>query len=137
MEQDPLFLELTYYTLSHPSSEFIHQYIVDAHTAQVANEHTKPIAIVFALAGLYLHVVNNFTGRQVQLAHIEMSKKSKVFDQIFLPASRGNISVQEVLESHEGRERDQMIHLWCESVWNAYSKEHSKIISMTQILLQK
>ncbi len=48
--------ELSYYTLSHPDPAFIHQNIVDAYTAQHAGQDTKPIAITFALIGLYLSV---------------------------------------------------------------------------------
>jgi len=36
---------------------------------QAAKENDKPIKLAFALASLYLHVENEFTGRQVQLAH--------------------------------------------------------------------
>src|SRR5688500_4296697 len=48
--------ELCCYTLAHGHAAFIHQHVVDAQAAQAAGEHTKPIAITFALAGLYLHV---------------------------------------------------------------------------------
>ena len=128
---------LAYYTLSHKSKDFIHQNIVDAFTAQTADEKTKPIAIVYALAGLYLSIIKNFTGREVQLAHLTMSKGSKIFEKISLPESRGNITVNDVLAIAQGAERDQMIHQWCLSVWEAYSSEHEKVIRMTNNLLQK
>ena len=63
---DDLYHELSCYTSAHPDPSFIHQHIVDAYTAQHANETTKLIALVFALIGLYLHVEKNFTGRQVR-----------------------------------------------------------------------
>jgi uncharacterized membrane protein YcgQ (UPF0703/DUF1980 family) len=129
--------ELAYYTLAHKSLDFIHQNIVDAYTAQTANEKTKPITIVYALAGLYLYIIKGFTGKQVQLAHVTMSKGSKVFEEIILPESRGKITAKDVLETPPGTERDQMIHQWCISVWEAYSSEHNKIISITVNLLQK
>ncbi len=59
--------ELSYYTLALRDPAFIHQHIVDAFAAQTADEHTRPIKLTFALAGLYLHVEKGFTGRQVQL----------------------------------------------------------------------
>jgi Family of unknown function (DUF5946) len=71
---DDLYHELSCYTLTHPDPSFIHQHIVDAYTAQNANEITKPIAVVFALIGLYLHVEKNFTGRQVQRFHMKLAK---------------------------------------------------------------
>ena len=49
-----LYHELSAYTLSHPDPSFIHQYVVDAFAAQTADENTKPIALTFALVGLYL-----------------------------------------------------------------------------------
>lgn len=129
--------ELAYYTLSHKSNDFIHQNIVDAYTAQVADENTKPIAIVYALAGLYLFLIKNYTGKQVQLAHVTMSKGTKVFEKINLPENKGNIIVNDVLSASPGSERDQMIHQWCISVWDAYSSEQDKVIRMTNKLLQK
>ena len=71
---DDLYHELSYYTLAHRDPSFIHQHIVDAYTAQHANETTKPIAVVFALIGLYLHIEKNFTGRQVQRFHMKLAK---------------------------------------------------------------
>jgi len=59
MQSQELYHELAYYTLSHQSKDFIHQYVVDAFTAQEADNETKPIAIVYALAGLYLHIIKN------------------------------------------------------------------------------
>lgn len=129
--------ELAFYTLSHKSNDFIHQNIVDAFTAQVADEKTKPIAIVYALAGLYLHILKNYTGKQVQMAHVAMSKGTKVFEKINLPENRGNITIKEVLETSPGLERDKMIHQWCISVWDAYSSEQHKVIDITNNLLQK
>lgn len=137
MTHQELYHELAYYTLSHNENSFIHQHIVDAFTAQEADEKTKPIAIVYALAGLYLHLEKKYTGREVQLAHVTMSKGSKIFEKIILPDNRGIFTVKTVLETSPGNERDQMIHQWCLSVWDAYSSEHKKVISMTDKLLQK
>jgi hypothetical protein len=66
-----------------------------------------------------------------------MSKKTKVFDKITLPENRGQITVRDVLVTPEGLQRDEMIHNWCKSVWDAYSNEHNKVIEMTTNLLQK
>jgi hypothetical protein len=137
MDFNQTYLDLSLYTLSHKSKDFIHQHIVDAYTAQTVDEQTKPIALVYALAGLYLHLVKNYSGRQVQLAHIEMSKKNKVFDKIILPENRGQITVVDVLGAPEGFQRDDMIHKWCISVWDAYSNEHNKVVEMTMSILQK
>lgn len=137
MTNQELYHELAYYTLSHKGNTFIHQHIVDAFTAQEADEKTKPIAIVYALAGLYLYLEKKYTGREVQLAHVTMSKGSKEFEKIILPENRGIITIKNVLETSPGTERDQMIHQWCLSVWKVYSSEQNKVISMTDKLLQK
>jgi hypothetical protein len=67
IEQDA-YDQVRYYTLSLGDPAFIHQHVVDAFIAQHADENTKPIAITFALVGLYLHVEKGFSGQQVQRA---------------------------------------------------------------------
>src|SRR5437016_1213716 len=62
--------ELTSYTLTLGDAEFIHQYAVDTYCAQHVGASVKPIAIVFSLIGLYLALEHNYTGRQVQKAHM-------------------------------------------------------------------
>lgn len=128
--------QLAYYTLSHPGQDFIHQHIVDAYTIQTASENTKPIAIVYALAGLYLHVVKNYTGKQVQSAHIIMSKKSKEFPTISLPDDKGSIHIKEVLSFTDPIKRDLHIHKWCVSIWEACSAQHALIIEITERLIK-
>ncbi len=127
-----LYNKLSYYTLNHSDSAFIHQNIVDAYAAQVANEKTKPIAIVFALVGLYLTVEKNFTGKQVQGAHMQLAKQQKQWPIIVLPERRGAITVSEVIVKKPGQERDQMIGEWCASVWNAYKTEQQKIRNLVK-----
>ena len=56
--------ELYVYTMGRPG--FILQHVVDAFAVQTATADTKPIAIVFGLVGLYLHVEKQFSGKQVQ-----------------------------------------------------------------------
>lgn len=136
MSVEEQYNELAFYTLSHKSSEFIHQHIVDAFALQTANETTKPIKIVFSLAGIYLLVEKKYTGKQVQLAHIEMTKKSKIFPAILLPENRGKITISDVLKTADGNEKDQKINEWCVSVWNAFSTQHHTIISLTDNLLK-
>ncbi len=129
--------ELSFYTLAHKGKNFIHQHIVDAYAAQTADTKTKPITVFFSLAGLYLFVDKNYTGRQVQEAHLQMSKKTKDFVKIILPETRGSITVKNVLDTPPGVQRDEMIRQWCISVWNAFSDQHDKIISLTQKLVTK
>ncbi len=119
--------ELAYYTLSHPDPAFIHQNIVDAFTAQHAGQDTKSIAITFALIGLYLSVEKGFTGRQVQQAHMQLAKSRKGWPTFVLPENRGEITVFDVTSMPSGKERDDMIRKWCNSVWNAYHDSQQQV----------
>jgi len=115
------YYELSHYTLAHHDKLFIHQHIVDAQAAQTADVDIEPIAIVYALVGLYLAVEKNYTGRQVQQAHQELSKDKTNLPRIMLPEKRGDITVLTVLDVPPGPERDDMIKRWCASVWEAYA----------------
>jgi hypothetical protein len=74
-EQD-IYTELCFYTLAHGDPAFIHQHVVDAFAAQTSEQNDKPIKLTFALVGLYLHVERQFTGRQVQLAHMKLGHEN-------------------------------------------------------------
>jgi hypothetical protein len=131
-DQD-LYNELAFYTLDHPDKiYFIHQHVVDAYTAQHADNKTKPIAITFALAGLYLYVERNYTGKQAQYAHIRMAKNKKLWPAISLPKKRGEITISEVLDASPGIKRDFMIRSWCNSVWQAFEESHETIASLVK-----
>ena len=112
-----LYNELAFYTLAHADPSFIHQNVVDAFAAQHADENSKPIYIVFALVGLYLHVEKNHTGKQVQRAHMELAKRRKQWFRPVLPQDRGHLGISDVLAVAPGRARDAMIRSWCESAW--------------------
>lgn len=124
------FHALSYYTLAHGNPAFIHQHIVDAFAAQCATAATKPITLVFALIGLYLHVEKQFSGREVQLIHMKLAKTGKTWPALPVPQDRGTITVQDVLAVPEGPDRDQMISEWCSSVWKAYSHLRPTIIDL-------
>jgi hypothetical protein len=124
---------LSYYTLAHPDTiYFIHQHAVDAYTAQHADQHTKPISITFALVGLYLFIEKNYTGRQVQQAHMRMTNNKRAWPAFNLPEERGTISVADVMNALPGEPRDLMIKKWCASVWNAYSDSRETVILLAE-----
>ncbi|WP_344981025.1 DUF5946 family protein [Compostibacter hankyongensis] len=134
--QDEPYNQLCFYTLSHPDPAFIHQHAVDAYIAQTAGTGTKPISIVFALAGLYLLIEKNYTGRQIQQAHQRMAAHKKHWPFISLPAKRGGITVTEVVAVPAGPQRDEMIHAWCAAVWEAYGAGREAIVAVTEALLK-
>jgi uncharacterized protein DUF5946 len=124
------FHELTLYTLAHRDPAFIHQHVVDAFTAQTADTRTKPIALTFALVGLYLHVERGYTGKNVQRVHVLLARRQRKWPSFNLPAARGEITVDQVLAAHAGASRDALIDAWCNSVWAAYNEARDAIISL-------
>ena len=122
--------ELCCYTLAHGHRDFIHQHVVDAWAAQTAHAATKPIAITFALAGLYLHLEKGFTGRQVQLAHMKMAREKPQWPAFELPSDRGALTPADVMRAPEGPERDAAIDAWCASVWSAYGASRDTIVTL-------
>jgi hypothetical protein len=108
---------------------FILQHVVDAHAAQTATPGTKPMGLVFALVGLYLHVERGFSGDQVQRVHVRLAKTRRQYPQLPLPASRGAITPLDVLSAPAGTERDAAIDRWCGSVWEAFRESRALIVS--------
>lgn len=119
--------ELAYYTLAHPSPDFIHQYMVDAFAAQHASVSDKPIRLTFALVGLYLHVERHYSGKEVQRAHQALARVKRPWPVFPLPEHRGDVTVADVLAATPGADRDRMIDAWSLSVWNAFEGIHSML----------
>jgi hypothetical protein len=111
-------------------SGFILQHVVDAFAVQTANEATKPIGVVFGLAGLYLRVEKQFSGRQVQKAHMELARRKREWPSVSLPEDRGIMTVADVLAAYAGSERDAAIDEWCRSVWNACSGNREMVMDL-------
>lgn len=120
--------EVYVYTMGRPG--FILQHVADAFTMQTANAETKPIALVFGLVGMYLHLEKNFSGRQVQEMHMKMARVKRPWPKIHLPDDRGNISVLDVLAALPGPDRDRAIDDWCRSIWTAFSANRPTILSL-------
>ena len=128
MEFSEAYHQLSYYTLDHPRKDrFIHQHSVDAHTAQMATADDRPISLLYALVGLHLALEKDYTGREVQLAHLDLARDKSDFPPLVLPAERGEITVADVLGHPPGLERDDMILRWCAAVWRAYAVNHAAI----------
>lgn len=113
--------ELALHTLGHGDPSFIHQHVVDARATVHAGPETKPITVTFALVGLYLHVEKEWSGRQVQRAHMQMARFKKPWPAFDLPDDRGELTAAAVLAAEPGPARDGAIDAWFESVWKAWS----------------
>lgn len=127
-----LFDELSFYTLAHSDPAFIHENSADAFRAQHVDENTKPIAAVFAVMGLYLYLEKNFTGKQVQQAHMRMARQRKEWPQLVAPTSQARITVAGVLETAPGPERDAMIRKWCAAVWETWQESRAQIVALAK-----
>lgn len=124
--------ELFYYTLGHGDPAFIHQHAVDAIAAQTATADDKPIKLLFALIGLYLHVERGFTGKQVQLAHMKLGKYRQAWPVLPLPEDRGTVTIADVLAAEPGPQRDEVIHQWCVSVWEPFASNRPTIVELLE-----
>ena len=129
--------ELCCYTLAHGDPGFIHQHVVDAFIAQNADRNTKRIGLAFALIGLYLHLEKQFSGKDVQQAHMVLARGKRDWPTFPLPDDRGSITETEVLAAAPGAARDKAIDDWCQCVWSAYRESHQLVRQLASELLQQ
>ena len=120
--------EVYVYTMGRPG--FILQHVVDAFAVQNANHNSKPIAVVFGLVGLYLHVEKRLSGHEVQKLHMKLGRHKRDWPSLYLPEDRGSVTVAHVLAAPAGPERDNAIDDWCRSVWTACGDNRDTIVSL-------
>jgi hypothetical protein len=120
--------EVYVYTMGRPG--FILQHVVDAFAIQTANDNSKPIGVMFGLVGLYLHVEKQYSGHEVQKAHMQLGRRKREWPRVYLPEDRGSITVADVLAASAGPERDRAIEEWCRSVWTALAANRKTIIDL-------
>jgi hypothetical protein len=120
--------ELYVYTMGCPG--FILQHVVNAFAVQTASDKNNRIGVVFGLVGLYLHVEKQFSGRDVQKAHMKLASQKRAWPSIDLPEDRGSITAADVLASPAGPERDKAIDAWCRAVWAAFGCNRQIIIDL-------
>ena len=120
-----LFGELSAYTLTHGDPKFIHQHAVDTWQLQHAMPSKSNIGIAFSLAGLYLALEKGSTGRQVQLAHMELGRTKRNWGDFQIPSSRATMTVFDVLRTEAGPARDATLMRWAASVWANWTHAHA------------
>jgi Family of unknown function (DUF5946) len=112
------------YTLTHGGAEFIHQHLVDAWAAQHAVPTKSNVALAFSLIGLYLAVEKGFTGRQVQLAHMQLGKAKRIWPWFDPPQEQPVVTILDVARAVAGPDRDAAIKQWAAAVWGTWSHTH-------------
>lgn len=134
-DEELAYHEVCAYTLSLRDPAFIHQHVVDAYAAQHADENTKPIAITFALIGLYLHVEKGYTGRAVQRIHMRLAKERRTWLTFAPPLTPATITAVDVLAAPAGPERDQAIDDWSAAVWKSWQHTRPQLVELLRATL--
>lgn len=122
--------ELSAYTLMRGDATFIHPHVVDAYAVQFSDEQTKPIKLTFGLIGLYLKIEKQYTGREVQRAHMQLGRRKHVWPEFEIPTDRGSMRPSDVIAAPPGHERDQAIDAWCVSVWTPWQANRRTIANL-------
>jgi hypothetical protein len=122
--------ELYVYAMGRDPAAFVLQHAVDAHAAQTATVQMKPIALIFALVGLYLRVEKGLSGKQVQQVHMRLGRRKRNWPAVRLPHERGAMTAEDVLAVPAGAERDDAIDAWCKSVWEAFAESRETIVEL-------
>lgn len=123
----PQYHELCAYTLSRRDAGFVHQFVVDCWALQHATIEVKPIGIVFPLVSLYLHLEHRYTGRQAQIAHMNLAKHRKQWPRIVPPDDQTPGLVAEIMAASADTERDAIIDRWCAAVWQNWKHAQGEI----------
>jgi hypothetical protein len=92
----------------------------------------KPISISFSLIGLYLVCERGYNGRQVQLAHMTLAKKSKEWPRFNPPPMTGTMTVSDVVNGIDGENYRNRIRDWAALVWKAWCDQHSLITDLVK-----
>ena len=77
-----------------------------------------------------MHVERNFTGKQVQKAHMTLAARKRKWPEIVLPRSRGGMTAADVLAIPEGPARDNAITEWCRSVWGEFGENRQTVVEV-------
>ncbi|WP_298517591.1 DUF5946 family protein [uncultured Kordia sp.] len=79
----------------------------------------------------YLRLIEKgFSGKEVQLFHMKMTKRKVEWPVITLPQNRGDITVEDVLNATSDTEKDQKILQWYEAVWEAFVDNRQVIANL-------
>ena len=121
------------YTLTLGDAEFLHQYVVDAWTIEHASQLTKPIALNFAMFGLYCGVEKSISGRKVQRFHMQMARVRREWPSLPLPQGSPSITVLDVIKAPPGPERNDLIRKWAAATWSCCKYARPQIVDLAWV----
>lgn len=124
-----MYHKLTYYTLSLRDDNFVHQLAVDTYTAQHFGQQVKPIAITFALVGLYLVNEKGYSGKEVQEVHGRLANANTSKNWLYfpMPQKKASRTVKQVLEAPD---KLDMLYKWSEAVWEIWKDQKGQIAEL-------
>ncbi len=129
------YYDLTCQTLVQRDASFIHQHAVDAYAAQHTGPQMRPITTVFALIGLYLAVEKGYTGRRVQMAHMQIARRKRDWPRLAPPERHGDLTVMDVLRTRTNDGEREMLLRWAASVWKSWEDRHGWVRKTTESVL--
>lgn len=118
-----IYCELSGYSLSRGYEPFIHQHVADAYALQHGIGTASNIGVAFTLVGLYLAVEKNFSGRDVQRAHMQLARQRKQWPLLDRPSGQASMTVADVMQEEPGDARDAAIRRWAAAVWAVCSEQ--------------
>jgi hypothetical protein len=119
-----LYGELSAYNFERGDLTFLAQLAVNAYGAQHAGDGSRPITTAFSLIGMGLVWEHAYTGRQVQLAHMQLARHSFEWPLFTPPDMTHTLTVADVMRAGAGQKRDQRIRDWSASVWTRWTSHH-------------
>jgi Family of unknown function (DUF5946) len=113
--------ELSAYNFGRAEATFLTQLAVDAYGAQHAGAPSRHLTTAFSLVGLYLATQRGYTGREVQLAHMQLARQMAherwVWPSFQVGEPRATFTVLDVLAAQPRDVRDAKIRAWAAAVW--------------------
>lgn len=119
-----MYHELSAYLIMNPDINFSTQHAVDAYGAQHSGNGVKNIRTAFSLVGLCLALDHGYSGRQVQQAHMKLSKQNIRWSSFELPKKAYTLTVADVLAVEESGSRKEMLMRWALDVWDTWEHYH-------------
>lgn len=125
-----LYYDVSFYTLGKRDPFFLHQVLVDADGAQHYKMGAPRIGLAFALIGLCLVLEHDYSGKDVQNAHIRLAAKRKDWPQFEPSTQKTPLTIADVLAAPPGDERDAVMMQWAAAVWDTYTHEQQHVREM-------